>query len=50
MISLQILRNSSTEVFYKERCSQKFRKIRSKTLCQSLFFNKIVQALGLQLF
>ena len=29
------------EVFYKKRCSQNFRKIYRKVLCQSLFFNKV---------
>ena len=29
------------EVFCKKSCSQKFRKIHRKNLCQSLFFNKV---------
>ena len=36
------------EVFFVERCSQKFRQIHRKTPYQSLFFNKVA-AVSLQL-
>ena len=35
------LQKQLPEVFCKKRCSQKFRKINRKHLCQSLFFKKV---------
>ena len=37
----KLLQKQPPEVFYKERCSYKFRKINRKHLCQSLFLNKV---------
>ena len=46
---LLYLQKQPPEVFRKERCSQKFHKIRKKTPVQSLCLNKSVSVSGLQL-
>ena len=37
-----IFQKQPPELFFKKKCSQKFRKIHTKKhLCQGLFFNKV---------